>query len=755
MIVKGLGLKLLLVIVLLTSGAVVITATFSYQNAKHTIQQQAHARLEALSQAQESVVSTYFESVENDLNLLALNAQTHEAIQTFAATYALFADPTEALQRAYITDNPNPQGEKDKLQKAATETPYDYMHGKHHAYFHQLQMRNGYYDVFLFDTNGNLIYSVFKETDFATNFLNGQWKDTNLANVYRQAMTLGPDDASAGSDLAPYGPSYDAPAVFIARPVFNKADERIGVVAYQLPTGQISAAVQNARGVGDTGEIFLVGQDGLMRTNPTSSTENEVLDTRVQNPAVDAAFAKKSGVGEFMDRNGEMAAWAVQPIEILGLSWALVIKEDTAELYEPLTDLKRAFLLGGAVLILMALGLSALFARTLITPINGLRSAMQSVADEDYDVEIPALNRRDEIGGMAQTLDGFRLSLKQAQHDASIRQQLEQTQKAVVDTLRNGLDRLAHGDLTVRIDDSFDANYEQLRHDFNQSIDSLEVAMRDVIENAELIARESAEISSAADDLSRRTEQQATTLEETAAALDETTKSVDASAKAATRVNGLSTKAREDAEASGQVMGKAVSAIEEIERSSQEIGKIISVIDDIAFQTNLLALNAGVEAARAGDTGRGFAVVAGEVRALANRSSDAAREIKDLIEASGQQVNIGVDLVGKAGTALAGIVESVKEVSGHIGEISDSTSDQSRGLSEINEAVGQLEVVTQKNAVMFEETTAASQALTAGANALHKTIQRFSVSAPDNGPSLTDTQGPAGEEISAQLRKTA
>ena len=300
-----------------------------------------------------------------------------------------------------------------------------------------------------------------------------------------------------------------------------------------------------------------------------------------------------------------------------------------------------------------------------------------------------------------------------------------EAQAQVVAGLRRGLGRLRDGDLTVAIEEAFSSEYEELRRDFNAAVEQLFHAMRGVIDNASQIRGEASEISHAADELSQRTERQAATLEETAAALDQLTSSVKSASDGATSTNDLVQGARENAETSGEIVREAVDAMDEIASSSQKISKITDVIDDIAFQTNLLALNAGVEAARAGDAGRGFAVVASEVRALAQRSSDAAREINGLISASGTQVKRGVDLVDQAGTALKGIVESVKEISRNVSEIAVASREQSSGLAEINAAINQLDQVTQQNAAMFEETTAASHALTRSAEDLAQTTARF------------------------------
>lgn len=309
----------------------------------------------------------------------------------------------------------------------------------------------------------------------------------------------------------------------------------------------------------------------------------------------------------------------------------------------------------------------------------------------------------------------------------SERAEIEGAQKQVVDALRNALADLSKGNLTVAIDQTFALEYEQLRSDFNSATRSLLCAMQGVHENANAIRSEAHEISSASEDLSRRTEQQAATLEQAAAALNQLTASVQSAAEVAGQANAMVATAKTNAETSGAVVREAVLAMGEIEESSGKISKITSVIDEIAFQTNLLALNAGVEAARAGEAGRGFAVVASEVRALAQRSSDAAREIASLISSSNNQVKRGVGLVDQAGDALRGIEGSVGDIYNFVSEIAVSAREQSSGLAEINTAVNHLDQVTQQNAAMFEETTAASHSLTREAQSLTDTMSQFAL----------------------------
>ncbi|MDE0588741.1 methyl-accepting chemotaxis protein [Halocynthiibacter sp. C4] len=337
----------------------------------------------------------------------------------------------------------------------------------------------------------------------------------------------------------------------------------------------------------------------------------------------------------------------------------------------------------------------------------------------------PVVDREGNVSRIVMIANDVTTAQLELQTAEETRAKMEAEQSAVVDGLRVGLKKLSNGDLSAKIEKSFAPEYEQLRNDFNHAIEALCLAMTSVVENSNMIRNETGEISKAADDLSRRTETQAATLEETAAALEEMTSSVSSAADGAALARKMVTEARDNAEASGDVVREAVTAMSEIASSSQQISKITGVIDDIAFQTNLLALNAGVEAARAGDAGRGFAVVATEVRDLAQRSSDAAREINGLISTSENHVKRGVDLVDQTGDALKGIFDRVSEISSHVAEIAVSAEEQSRGLAEINTAVNQLDQVTQQNAAMFEETTAASHALTGEAENLANTMAQF------------------------------
>ncbi len=446
----------------------------------------------------------------------------------------------------------------------------------------------------------------------------------------------------------------------------------------------------------------------LTRDNPNSDLALQLANSE---RATESLQAFKVAAA---DARGEISAFA----------------EDARTQFDRLMSLLNATVVVGAVsTFLLAALIGWWMSRIIAAPVMRMTAVMKKLAGGDHAVEIPGLGRKDEIGSMAEAVQAFKnAAIAKVKRDAAEAESIKAWQKEdearaakaaeearqdqlAITGLAEGLGRLAGGDLAYRIETPFAPKTAQLRADFNAAVEKLQQTMASIRANTSCLASGSGEIAQAADDLSRRTEQQAAGLEETAATLDQITATVKNTAEGAVRAQAVVSTAKSEADHGGEVVRDAITAMGEIERSSKQIGQIIGVIDEIAFQTNLLALNAGVEAARAGDAGRGFAVVASEVRALAQRSAEAAKEIKGLISASTTHVGQGVDRVGETGKALERIVAQVAEINAVVGSIAASAQEQASALHQVNAAVNQMDQVTQQNAAMVEETTAAAHAL--------------------------------------------
>nr|WP_083212795.1 methyl-accepting chemotaxis protein [Agrobacterium rubi] len=413
----------------------------------------------------------------------------------------------------------------------------------------------------------------------------------------------------------------------------------------------------------------------------------------------------------------------------------------------------------------------------IVKPIRLISETMNGLAGGDLSLNVEGADRRDEIGGMAKAVQVFKdtgLRARELELDtqstrlaseaekariADLERQRAQDMAKAATGLGEGLKHLANGDLTFQLSEPFAADFETLRSDFNAAVSQLSETLRSVTEATSAIDNGSREVSASADDLSKRTEQQAASLEETAAALDEITVNVANSSKRADEARKIAVQANESATQSGKVVSDAVDAMQKIEQSSNEISNIIGVIDEIAFQTNLLALNAGVEAARAGDAGKGFAVVAQEVRELAQRSAKAAKEIKDLIRNSSVEVQSGVKLVSDTGEALKMIGDYIVTVNQHMDSIATSAKEQSVGLAEVNTAVNQMDQVTQQNAAMVEETSAAGATLAAESGKLRELISQFQLNdGSRQRPSVVTSNGahrPAASPVQRMTGKLA
>ncbi|MCY6381186.1 methyl-accepting chemotaxis protein [Hoeflea prorocentri] len=739
--------KLPLAAVLMTVLAIAATSMGGLYVAGQANVQEVEDKLAALAIGKRNELHQYIANINKDAEFISENRTAIEALELIDFEFSLFEDKArETLQQRYIADNPNAAGERHLLVNPDIDV-YDNVHAHYHNYFSRYVTDYGYSDIILINPKGGIIYSVSKVDDFATNVLSGPWKDTALAQSFRLAITAPETEQTVSSDLQPYGPIDNAPAAFFARPVL-KDGTLLGVVVLRIDSTRISQILASREGLGQTGETLLINGDGSILSDSPLTQGDDTLQQQINTPLLSKAATAGVLTGEVLGyRNSDRLA-AIVPLSLDGHDWFVFASIDEAEAFAGLNRMRTVMLLIAGAVSLLCLILAIMFSRTITRPINNLAERMRELAEGDTQIDLD-LERSDEIGEMARSVAVFRdgaVEKSRLEDEARQNQQLSDKERAdrevvkqledgktreAVDALADGLERLAAGDVSKTIDEAFKPELESLRQNFNDTTAKLCSTLAAVRSSMASLRSNAGQVHGAADDLARRTEQQAAALEETSAALEQITVTVSTASDRAEEASRMVAATKDNAEQSGEVVSNAISAMQRIETASGEISSIINVIDEIAFQTNLLALNAGVEAARAGEAGKGFAVVAQEVRELAQRSANAAKDIKELITKSGEEVKSGVGLVNDAAAALSNIGEDVLRINDHVDAIATGSREQALGIQGINDAVGQMDQMTQQNAAMVEENNAVSQMLSDDSDSLARLLEQFKL---DDGP---------------------
>jgi methyl-accepting chemotaxis protein len=502
--------------------------------------------------------------------------------------------------------------------------------------------------------------------------------------------------------------------------------------------------------------------DSLTATDPKTAAALDKLKTSV------AAYLKQAK--SVIDMSDSDAGSAL--MFMMGAERSFVeIEKLTSDMTEATKDVRdleiaradakidrQGMVLVGLMLLAVMVGclVSVVVGRGISRPVVRIADAIERITQGDYDVEISATEQRDEIGVIAGAAVSLRESARRkARREAEANSQRESAEAArlseeearrqaehdeqqlVIGALAEGMERLADGDLTHRIEAAFADRYRKLQDNFNRAMERLQDTIMAIAASTREVANAASEISTSTTDLSQRTEEQAASLEQTSASMEQICATVRKNAEDAQQANQFAGGTREIADRGGQVVAEAVNAMSRIEGSSHKISDIIGVIDEIARQTNLLALNAAVEAARAGEAGRGFAVVASEVRSLAQRSAQAAKDIKDLISKSTNQVQDGVKLVSRTGASLTEIVESIRRVATIVSDIAAASTEQATGLDQINKALTQIDELTQQNSALVEENAATAKTLEQQSMAMNERVDFFHLD-----DAATGTPGP-------------
>lgn len=626
----------------------------SYWQASSTVDKLNRERLTNIAEERSKELGNYFGQIEQELRIAAANPFVVEALKAFDRAFrSIPGDVTDTLKTAYIAKNPHPTGSKHELDRGNSVAVYDDVHEQHHPWFRKLLTERSYYDVFLFNMDGDLVYSVFKEEDYATNFSagGGEWASSDLGEAFRRASAAGGEEITF-LDFKPYGPSFDAPASFISTPIMDNG-KKIGALVFQMPIDEINRIMGATGGLGQTGETVIVGQDGLLRNDSRLTEQNDILSTKIEAPVATSALHGESVVLESQSLGGAPALQAGAPFSFNGVNWAIVSMQDLAELQAPLDALRLTMLAIGLALFGAAAIVGYLFATTLTRPISSLLRSMSELARGKTDVVIDGEGRADEIGEMSRAVVVFR-------ENAVERARLEQGEKLERDRERQRQSQLESlvaefRNVIARVLGAVSNSTQTMRH----AASALSGAAESAVDQAGS-ARSASTIASSE-------------VQAVAAAAEELASSIREIAEQASRAAGVVGRATE-------VTAQTNKDVASLSLAADRIGNVIEMINAIAAQTNLLALNATIEAARAGDAGKGFAVVAAEVKNLAGQTARATSEISAQIAEVQNSTRTSV-------TAIGQISESVREIESFMGAIASAVEEQDAATKEISQSI--------------------------------------------------------------------
>ncbi|MFW5744126.1 MAG: methyl-accepting chemotaxis protein [Spirochaetota bacterium] len=630
--------------------------------------------------------------------------------------YDLFTDSAGTLIMAVYTPIEYGEGNvalvtKKNLEESLTVT----LDGSQQDYLARYTERLGYYDLFLVHPDGEIFYTVARESDYGTNIIRGEYSDSSLNEAVTEAITT--EDFGFG-DFSPYEPSGGQPASFVADPIMRDGEIEF-LVALQMPLEEINAIMSERTGMGETGETYLVGPDHLMRSDSYLDQKHHSVAASFANPetgsvdtvAVERALAGKTDARAIIDYTGGEVLSAYSPVEVYDTRWALLAEIDEAEIMAPVQQLVW-FVIGGAlVVLLLAIAGAILFSRSISKPITTIAAGSDRLAIGDIrltgvkETEIERINARsDELGMIGRSFTD-----------------LIEYQREKSDVARE----IASKNLEVRV--SAASEQDVLGNAFRDMVEALNDLLGQTQDSVDQVSAGASQVSQASQELSQGATEQASSLEEVSSSVTEINSQSRQNADHAAEASKLAQEAQQNAEEGNTKMDELRNLINTIAGSSEETKKVVKVIDDIAFQINLLALNANVEAARAGKYGRGFAVVAEEVRNLASRSTEAVQETTGIVEESVRNMEAGTQAGELTAQQLDAIVTGARRVTEYLDDIAAASREQADAISQVTEGLDQIDQVTQANTASSEESASAAEELASQADQLRALVAEYRI----------------------------
>ena len=532
----------------------------SYFQAASATQDAINGKLQALAEDRSMALGHYLESIEQDMRFVAGNPAVYDALLAFSQAWnGIPGNPTETLQRLYIEDNPHPTGQKEELDQAGDGSLYSQVHAQYHPWFRSFLRERGYYDVFLFDLDGNLIYSVFKELDYATSLVSGQYKDSDLGNAFRAARDHGQAGKLSFFDFKPYAPSHGAPASFISTVIPDAKGAPAGVLVFQMPIDSINTIMAETAGLGESGETVIVGGDQLMRNDPRLKAEDEetyILSRSVEGAAVRQALEGAHGVVQGPSFRGAEALKGFAPLDFQGVRWAIVAQQELAEVRAPIIAMRNQMLLIAVVLVGAIAAVSIFASRSISQPIAAMTGTMHTLANGDAEIEIVGQDRGDEIGGMAQALQVFKENalekVRLEDEQQNLQRQAERQRKETMAALAKSLETSV-GEVVKVVSNS----------------------ATELQANAQSVSAAAGQANEEAATVGQATEQANANVEAVASASEELSASIREIASQVAQSTTITQQAAEKADHTGDT-------VRSLAEAAQKIGDVVTLIQDIA-----------------------------------------------------------------------------------------------------------------------------------------------------------------------------